>query len=79
MKTAYLKNMEVNQRFSRKGIDISLVYIDALRRAELTLHRWSEMKCGDGNDYASWAIERDEKTNKPFWVTYPHNGESRRR
>lgn len=79
MKTAYLKNMEINQRFSRRGIDISLNYIDTLRRAELILHRWSELECGDGNDYASWSIERDETTNKPYMHTYPHQGESRRR
>ena len=27
----------------------------------MTLHRWHEMECGDGNGY----IERDEKTGKP--------------
>jgi hypothetical protein len=78
MKTAYEKNMEINQRMSRRGIDISLNYIDTLRRAELILHRWAELECGDGNDYQSWAIERDEKTNKPYMHTYPHQGESRR-
>lgn len=79
MKTAHLKNMEINSRFSRKGIDISLNYIDTLRRAELILHRWAELECGDGNNYASWAIERDDQTGKPYLVTYPHKGESRRR
>jgi hypothetical protein len=49
-----------------------------LRRIEMTLHRWSEQECGDGNDFASWSIERDEKTNKPFRCVYPHNGPSRR-
>ena len=44
----------------------------ALRRIEMTLHRWGEQECGDGNDYASWAIERDEQTGKPYMVTYPH-------
>lgn len=70
--------MELNQRFSRRGIDISHNYIDTLRRAEMTLHRWAELECGNGNDYQSWSIERDEKTDKPFMVTYPHTGESRR-
>jgi hypothetical protein len=32
----------------------------ALRRIERTLQRWSELECGDGNNYGSWAIERDE-------------------
>jgi hypothetical protein len=50
-----------------------------LRRIEMTLHRWSEQECGSSNDYCSWAIERDEKTNKPFRVVYPHaNNNSRR-
>ena len=44
----------------------------ALRRCAMTLHRWHELECGDGNDYCSWNIERDEKTGKPFmrrqWV-----------
>lgn len=52
--------------------------IDRLHRIEMTLHRWSEAECGDSNDYCSWAIERDENTNKPYRVTYPHDGPSRR-
>ncbi len=74
MKSAYEKNMEINQRFSRRGIDISLNYIDTLRRAELILHRWAEKECGDGDDYKSWSIERDEETDKPFMCIYPHTG-----
>ena len=45
-----------------------------LRRIEMTLHRWAELECGDSNDYASWGIERDDKTRKPSIVTHPHNG-----
>jgi hypothetical protein len=44
--------------------------IDALARISRTLQRWSELECGDGNDYASWAIERDEKTERPYMVTH---------
>lgn len=40
----------------------------ALRRIEMTLQRWGEAECGDGNDHGSWAIERDEKSGKPFRV-----------
>jgi hypothetical protein len=40
----------------------------ALRRVEMTLQRWAETECGDGNDHGSWAIERDEKTGKPYMV-----------
>lgn len=43
----------------------------ALRRIALTLHRWFELECGDGNEYGSWAIERDEeKADKPFLVRH---------
>ena len=50
----------------------------SLRRISMTLHRWHELECGDGNDYASWAIERDEQSGKPYMVTHPHTGKSRR-
>ena len=55
-----------------------LSYADAVavRRIGLTLHRWYELECGDGNDYCSWSIERDEKTGRPYRCTYPHNGRS---
>ena len=41
---------------TRAGID----YDDALalRRIAMTLRRWYERECGDGNEYGSWAIER---------------------
>jgi hypothetical protein len=52
--------------------------VDAMRRIESTLHRWAEGECGDGNDYASWSIERDETTGKPYRVMYPHQGKSYR-
>lgn len=42
----------------------------ALRRIEMTLQRWGEAECGDGNEYGSWSIERDEKTGKPFMVRH---------
>jgi hypothetical protein len=35
----------------------------ALRRIAMTLHRWHELECGTGNG----CIERDEKTNIPYW------------
>lgn len=34
---------------------------EALRRISMTLRRWHEMECGDGNGH----IERDETTGKP--------------
>lgn len=40
-----------------------------LRRAQLTLRRWATLECGAGNDTASWSINRDEKTGKPYLAT----------
>lgn len=57
----------------RAGID----YDDALalRRIAMTLHRWHELECGDGNDYASWSIVRgwrvarnQEKPDEPIFA-----------
>jgi hypothetical protein len=44
---------------------IGISYPDALalRRIAMTLHRWHELECGIGNGF----LERDEKTNRPFW------------
>ena len=40
-----------------------------LRRISMTLRRWFELECGDGNDYGSWAIERGENGDgRPFMV-----------
>jgi hypothetical protein len=36
---------------------------ESLRRISMTLHRWHELECGDGNG----CIERDEKTGTPRW------------
>jgi len=58
--------------FSRRGIQMDFDDANTLRRAELTLQRWSEGECGDGNDFASWAIERDEQTGIAYRVTYSH-------
>ncbi len=38
----------------------------SLRRISMTLQRWHELECGDGNEYGSWAIERDD--GHPFMV-----------
>ena len=43
---------------------------EQLRRISMTLHRWYELECGDSNDYGSWAIERDEDTEKPYMVRH---------
>lgn len=51
-------------------LGVSFEDADALRRIQMTLHRWAELKCGDGNYYGSWAIERDEETEKPYMVQH---------
>lgn len=66
------------RRAEHKGITLSCEQANILRRADLTLTRWAEGECGNGNDRASWCIERDEKTGKPYHVVYPHSGASRR-
>lgn len=38
---------------------------EQLRRISLTLHRWAEGECGTEGG----CIERDETTNKPYWVS----------
>lgn len=38
----------------------------------MTLHRWHELECGDGNDHCSWSIERGRRTTKGF--EYDENG-----
>lgn len=43
-----------------------------LRRIAMTLHRWFELECGDGNDYGSWAIEHDENGDGPPFMVHHH-------
>ena len=69
----------VLNRFNARGISISFQDANTLRKAELTLQRWAELECGDGNDYQSWAIERDEQTGKPYMVYYRHDRNEQRR
>ena len=47
----------------------------ALRRISMTLQRWHELECGDSNNFASWAIERDgdEPDSKPYMVRWSHD------
>ena len=66
-------------RFFRSLEKIGVSYEDAdkLRLIERTLHRWAELECGDGNECGSWMIERDEETNKPYFVRYDHQSSKR--
>jgi hypothetical protein len=51
---------------------ISFEHARELRRISMTLHRWHELECGDGNKYASWCISRGKKTGGVF--EYDENG-----
>lgn len=55
-------------------VSVGISFDDAwqLRRISMTLHRWHELECGDGNDYASWCITRGHKNGDEF--TYDDNG-----
>src|SRR5271166_4815257 len=45
------------------GAGIAISDAIELRRIAMTLHRWYELECGDGNDFASWCITRGFKKN----------------
>ena len=76
MRTTAKQRYEVLSRLQAAGI--SYQDANALRRISMTLSRWGELECGDGNEHCSWAIERDEVTGKPYMVTYAHNDKARR-
>ena len=66
MATTAKERYEVLSRLEKAGI--SYEHANALRRISMTLSRWGELECGDGNEYGSWAIERDESTEVPYMV-----------
>jgi hypothetical protein len=56
-------------RFYRVFSDLGFSFdeTETLRRAEMTLHRWHELECGNCNAYGtSYVLNRDEQTGKPF-------------
>ena len=69
--SARSETYELMARIQRRtGIELSFDDANTLRRAEKTLQRWGEQECGDGNNYGSWAIERDEETDIPYMVRH---------
>ena len=54
--------IEMLNRVQRRGLSLGDAL--AVRRISMTLHRWYELECGDGNGY----IERGETTGKPYYV-----------
>lgn len=77
--SARTETLALMQQLATRGIAADFDQANTLRRAQIALHRWAELECGDGNEHASWSIERDEKTQKPFMCWYPHTGNSSRR
>lgn len=63
---------ELMRRLESRGLAVSFDDANTLRRAEITLQRWSEQECGDSSDYASYSIERDETSGIPYRCIYPH-------
>jgi len=47
-------------------LGISFEDARALRRISMTLHRWHELECGDGDNHGSWCIARGSKTGNVF-------------
>ena len=56
-----------------RDITLTLETLNTLWKAQRTLHRWAEAECGTSTPYASFSIERDPDTNKPYRVVYPYN------
>ena len=54
--------IEMLNRVQRRGLSLDDAL--AVRRIAMTLTRWYELECGDGNGY----IERGETTGKPYYV-----------
>jgi hypothetical protein len=69
-------------RFYRVFSDLGFSFeeTETLRRAEMTLHRWHELECGDCNDYGtSFCLNRDEETEKPFMEYHRRDGSASHR
>ena len=70
--TARQDTYELMRDLERDGLSVSFEDANTLRRAQITLHRWAELECGDSDQYKSWAIERDEHTDIPYMRLYFH-------
>lgn len=70
------QTLEMIDRLRQAGISLDDAY--ALRRIAMTLHRWSELECGNSDNWKSWAIVRDDDTDRPFIEVHPHDGKSYR-
>ena len=56
-----------------QGLGFTFDECEKLRRISMTLQRWYELECGNGDDYSDWAIERDDNgEGLPYMVTHIH-------
>ena len=67
------------QQDTLRALGFTIEECESLRRISMTLHRWHELECGDGNNYVSWAIERDEQTDIPYMVYHTFTEKQPRR
>jgi hypothetical protein len=58
----------------RDNLGLNAEDAETLFRAERVLRRWAELECGDGNDWGSWAIERDENGEGPPYMVHHRYG-----
>jgi hypothetical protein len=68
-KSEYTRRAHLAQTLAALGFTADEV--DQLRRISSTLHRWHELECGTGTNYADYTIERDQD-GKPYLVTHLH-------
>lgn len=73
-------NTKITEQYINIANKLEISFSDVMffRRKAMALRRWFERECGDSNVYMSWAIERDEKTEKPYLVRYYNNGKTYR-
>ena len=62
----------LRRQYQGTGVFLSMEAAETLRRAELTLNRWDEKKCGWNTDHASFALTRAEVTNLPYLEVHPY-------
>lgn len=60
------KHLQRPAGFDASSANIARADAESLRRISMTLRRWHEMECDDGNDFASWLIVRGRKENGAF-------------
>jgi hypothetical protein len=73
---AKYRDEELQRNARRQGVNLTLVDARTLRRAQLTLHRWDELRCGwstPGEYGSSFVLVRDEDgDDKPYIEIHPN-------